>query len=309
VSIPLESYRHCEALARRSGSNFVLAFLTLPRPMRRDMCALYAFMRHTDDLGDAPELPGEQSRGTRKERLLRWRDELAASLQGEPVTSAILPALADVVRRHAISQDYLFEVVDGVIGDLTSRSFRTFEELERYCFQVAGAVGLCCLHVWGLREGDNMTDEDRQRGIACGTAFQLTNILRDLGEDARQGRIYLPVEDLDRFGYPSEALREQSIDPAFRSLMQFEVERAWSFYREAAPLLERLPPEGRRILSTFVEVYSTLLREIERRDYDVFSSRVRLPRWKKASVVLRCLLGGRVTPNVASPDAGPERGS
>ncbi|SFI44037.1 phytoene/squalene synthase family protein [Planctomicrobium piriforme] len=276
-----KSYASCEQIARQSGSSFFLAFRTLPRGMYREMCVLYAFMRRTDDLGDDARVPPEM----RADLLHNWQSELTAALNGEYVPSRILPALADVALRREIPSEYLQEAVRGVQSDLQPHTVETFADLEHYCYQVAGVVGLCCLRIWGYRG-----DEPREPALACGTAFQLTNILRDLREDAQNGRVYLPREDLERFGYSKEDLLAGRYNTPFRELMQFQVERAWTYYDAALPLRHHLSPEGRRIFVNLFDLYRSLLERIERADYDVLSHRIRLSYWKKAEIVLRCLL-------------------
>ncbi|WP_437227675.1 phytoene/squalene synthase family protein [Planctomicrobium sp. SH661] len=275
------SYRFCEQLARRSGSNFFVAFRTLPREMFRQMCVLYAFMRCTDDLGDRTDIPLEE----RQQLLNTWKGELRSALAGQATSNPVLAALVHVSQVRQIPEQYLAEVIDGVSGDLTPRAFEHFHELEHYCYQVAGVVGLCCVQIWGY-PGDPPTASS----IACGTAFQLTNILRDLKEDSLQGRVYLPQSELRNAGLTVEDLQLGRICPAFRDLMQFQVERAWSFYREAAPLESQLSAPGRRIFLAFFDIYSSLLKEIERAKFDVFSERIHLSRFKKGCVALRCLL-------------------
>lgn len=278
-----DSYAYCQALARDTGRNFYFSFLTLPRRMFRDMCVLYAFMRHTDDLGDAHDLdPAERQR-----RLRAWRGELDRALQGDG-NGRILPALADMARRRAIPHEYLHEVIAGVESDLFPRRFATFAELERYCYQVAGAVGLCCIHVWGFQD-----EKATNLAIDCGTAFQLTNILRDLGEDARCGRVYLPEDELSRFDYGPADLRAGVRDERFERLMRFQVDRAWQFYARGAGLYDCLNRPGRSVLSAMLRIYGALLREIERRDFDVFSGRVRLTTSRKLAIACTSLLGLR----------------
>lgn len=245
------------------------------------MCVLYAFMRHTDDLGDQEDLPIDQ----RRDLLKQWRHELKSALAGNACTQPLLPALLDVVQLRNIPEQYLQEVISGVESDLDSGTFTRFADLEKYCYQVAGVVGLCCLKIWGYR-----SEEAVPTAIACGTAFQLTNILRDLREDARRGRVYLPQEDLERFGVTFEQIRSGETTPGFREMMRFQVARAWNFYHEAASLYDDLSPSGQRIFVAFCEVYSSLLNEIERADYDVLTKRVSLARWKKGWIAMRCLL-------------------
>lgn len=282
-----ESFRYCRQLARRTGRNFYFTFLTLPRDLFRDMCALYAFMRHTDDLADSEELSLDQ----RRELLDEWRTALDSTLARGPLDSVIggdhaagriLPALVDVVGRRGVPHEYLREVIAGVESDLSPRSFATFEELAHYCYQVAGAVGLCCIHIWGFRD-----DRALALAVDCGQAFQLTNILRDLGEDARSGRTYLPDCDLQRFGYSAGDLNNRVVNGPFRELMRFQVARARESYVRGSELLTHLDRPGRCILSAMLGIYGGLLDAIERRQYDVFSRRVRLSSPHKLAIAVR----------------------
>ena len=275
------SFAHCGAVAKRAGKNFYYSFLTLPADQRRDMCALYAYMRLCDDIGDdeSVTLPN------RRTALAAWRDEVQRVLAGDATTHLVLPALADVVARRRIPHGPLLDVIDGIESDLSPVAFETFEQLADYCYHVAGAVGICCIHIWGFTG-----DAAIARAIDCGLAFQLTNILRDLGEDARMGRIYLPAEDLRRFGYTAADLQAGTIDDRFRALMAFQVARARDYYCRAAPLFDHLAPSGRPVLAAMRHIYGGLLDAIERRGYDVFRSRIALPKWKKLAIVARCLL-------------------
>jgi 15-cis-phytoene synthase len=193
----------------------------------------------------------------------------------------VFPALAEVVARHRIPHEYLFAVIDGVRDDLDPTGFETFDDLSRYCYHVAGAVGLCCIHVWGFRD-----ERAIERAIDCGMAFQLTNILRDLGEDAGMGRIYLPREDLQRFDYTEHDLAAHCRDERFHRLMRFQVDRTKEYYRRAEELFDYLEPAGKPIYAAMLRIYGGLLAKIERRDYDVFSRRIRLPRWRKLLIAL-----------------------
>jgi phytoene synthase len=277
-----DSYTYCQSLARRTGRNFYFSFLTLPRRLFRDMCVLYAFMRHTDDLGDS----AERSVPERRTALEEWRAALEAALQGEPSSSPILPALADVTLKHGIPSEYLHDVISGVESDLTPRAFPSFPELSQYCYQVAGAVGLCCIHIWGFRG-----EEARARAIDCGLAFQLTNILRDLREDAQMGRVYLPQDELQRFGYTETDLRGGVQDERFRALMQFQVARARQYYASASDLHHHVSAAGRPVFSAMFRIYSTLLNEIEKRNYDVFTHRIRVSSTRKLAIAWTSLFG------------------
>ncbi|MBT5020024.1 phytoene/squalene synthase family protein [bacterium] len=287
------AYRYCVKLARGSGSNFFFAFYSLPKQMFREMCALYAYMRITDDMGDDVSVSPTE----RTENLTVWREKLRASHQGQTVSNPVLVAMVDVAHKRDITLDVLEEVINGVESDLTHVQFQTFDELNSYCYQVAGVVGICCLKVWGC---DFSKSEIQQQAIDCGTAFQLTNILRDLGEDAQRGRLYIPNEEMKRFKLTKDDFSNGVVNESFREFMRFQVERAWSYYRKAIPLLDNVSPTGKPILSGFFQAYSSLMREIEQRDYDVFSSRVRLSKLKKANIVFNSVL--RNSPTVKIPE-------
>ncbi len=281
------SYSYCRRLARRSASSFYYSFWLLPRPERQAMYALYAYLRQTDDWGDSAEPVA-----ARRTALVTWRRSLEQALDGnfdgkfdEQFDDRLWPALADCVRRFEIPTELLFAVIDGVEMDLDRSRYQTFEELTEYCYRVASVVGLACIHIWGFRDPAAL-EPARQ----CGLAFQLTNILRDLKEDVQRDRVYLPQEDLDRFGYTVADLKRGVRDQRFRGLMQFEIERAEALYRQAAGLEQWLEPAGRRIFSAMLATYAALLAEIKRRDGDVFSGRVGLNWWRKLQIASRGLM-------------------
>jgi len=276
---PADSFAQCQQIAKKAG-NFYFSFLTLSRDQFRDMCALYAFMRLTDDLGDDTTRPVEE----RRIALEQWEQSLHAALEQGEFYHAVLPALADVVSRRLIPHEYLFAVIKGVRMDLDCNEFNTFADLQRYCYHVAGAVGLCCIHVWGFRD-----ERAVAAAVNCGLALQLTNILRDLGEDIVDGRVYLPQEDLDRFGYLADDLRVHLRNEEFHALMQFEVARARTYYARAEELFDYLEPAGRPILRAMLDIYEGLLTELEHREYDVFSRRVSLSTWRKSWIALRSI--------------------
>ena len=296
-----DSYEYCRELTQRTAHNFRFSFLALPREKRRAMNALYAFNRITDDLGDEDDVDVE----LRRTRLTAWRESLRFILNcgreidrdEMPGTAEIgtfsehpaHPAIADMVARHHIPSEYLFAVIDGVEMDLSPTEIATFADLERYCYHVAGAVGLCCIHVWGFRHDDRAIP----LAIECGTALQLTNILRDIGEDVDRGRIYLPREDLERFGYSADDLRRRVVNDQFLDLMRFQVARAKVYYERAERLFEYLESPGKPILRAMLDIYGGLLREIERRNFDVFSKRTSIPKWKKLWFAIRAMLFSR----------------
>lgn len=276
------SYRFCADLSRREAKNFYWSFRLLPPARRRAMCALYAFMRHTDDLADEPG-PVDGKRAS----LATWRLNLDAALAGCPDAWPGLPALADTVQTFMIPAKHLHDVIDGVEMDVEPAGFATFDDLYAYCYRVASAVGLCCIHIWGYTSEDGRAEKLAE---ACGIALQLTNILRDVREDAAHGRVYLPADDLARFGVATADLSADLPTPALRELLAFEGRRAAEYYEQAKPLVGLVAAPGRPVLRAIVGIYRALLDEIERRDYNVLSRRVTLPPWKKAAITVRSLL-------------------
>jgi phytoene synthase len=272
------SYAYCERLTRREAGNFYNAFRVLPGAQRQAMCALYAFMRVTDDVSDGPG-----SAENKAASLLQWRAAFDRALAGD-YSHALHAAFHDTVRLHAIPRPYLEAVLDGVAMDLGPVAFQTFADLKVYCYRVASAVGLACLHIWGFA-GERAKDHAENAGLA----FQLTNILRDLGEDAARGRVYLPRDELERFGYDSASLRRGERDDRFRALMRFQVDRARAYYDSAWPLAPLLRPPGRAVFLAMARTYRALLDAIERRDYDVFSRRVSVNKWYKLFLALQVL--------------------
>lgn len=288
-----ESYAYCRRLSRRAHSSFYASFWLLPPTKRRAMHALYAFMRYTDDLGDS-SLPVPQRRAA----LHRWRRLLDDALAGqcdarEPDRTAtsdalgrpLLPALADSVRRFSIPREHLHAVIDGQEMDLEAVRYETFAQLSGYCEKVASAVGLACIHVWGVR-GDAALEPARK----CGIAFQLTNILRDLREDSQRGRVYLPAADLRQCGYSADELAQGVVNDRFRALAALEIARAEQLYRDAAELCPALDRDGRRIFGMMHHTYRQLLETIAGRVDELLRRRVRLSRWQKLRIAARWIL-------------------
>jgi phytoene synthase len=273
-----QSYEYCDLLAQREAGNFYHAFRLLPRAQRRSMSALYAFMRVTDDVADEP---GEVSQ---KRRVLKeWQHQLDRALAGD-CTHPLHPAFHHTVESHAIPRDYFEAVIEGVGMDLEPVRFATFAELYGYCYRVASVVGLACIHIWGFTH-----EKAKEYAEAAGIAFQLTNILRDLGEDAARDRVYLPSEDLARFGYSEEHLRRAERNAPYRALMDFEAQRAREYYNSARPLAELLYPAGRAVFQVMSRTYRGLLDAIAAQDYDVFGRRIGVRRWRKVWWVLQAL--------------------
>ena len=271
-----ESYAHCRAVARRRAKNFFYSFLLLSPPQRDAMCAIYAFMRYCDDLSDEP--------GAEREAIDRWRAALDDALAGRYGPNACWPAFHDAVTRYRIPPRHFHEMIDGVTSDLDPRQPETFDGLYRYCYHVASVVGLTIIYIFGFD-----SPEAPRLAEKCGVAFQLTNILRDIREDAERGRIYLPAEDLDRFGVRGHDLRAESPTPAFLDLMRFEAARARRYYDESLPLLGLVHQRSRRSLWALIEIYSKLLAKIEHSGYDGLARRISLPAAVKAWIVVRAL--------------------
>jgi phytoene synthase len=281
------SYAFCRRTARRSGSSFYPCFLVLGAPKRRAMEALYAFARHTDDLADSAE-----PLDVRRKALRQWRIALDAALAGQPTPAEaggsdtrLLPALIDTLRAFGIPAEHLHAVIEGGEMDLEIEHYETFDQLAAYCHRVASSVGLACLHIWGFHGHEAFAP-----ARSCGLAFQLTNILRDLKEDAARGRVYLPQEDLRRFGYSIHDLRSGRADQRFGRLMEFEIDRVRTLYREAAGLPAYLEPDGQRICRLMIEVYRRLLERIATRPEEVLLRRVRLGPGEKLRIAARWLL-------------------
>ncbi|HEY4838952.1 MAG TPA: squalene synthase HpnC [Candidatus Acidoferrales bacterium] len=274
------SYDECKRVARESASNFYYAFYLLPEQKRRGLCALYAYMRLVDDAADEPGDVASKQRG-----LSRWRALTDAAYAGETSGHAILPAFADTCSRYSIPARYFHDLISGAEMDLTEPSYATFDRLREYCYRVAGTVGLTCIHVFGFR--DQRAPDVAER---LGIAFQLTNILRDLRADYEMGRVYLPQEDLDRFGIRAEELAGP-VSPRVVELMEFEAERAWKFYEEGAEIVGLVERDSRGALFALARTYSSLLAAIEACDFDVFSSRVRLKTSEKFGILVRAQLG------------------
>ena len=270
-----ESYTFCRAVARQRAKNFYYSFVLLPREQRNAMCAIYAFMRYCDDLSDEP--------GASREPLERWRCALTDALGGKFDAYSAWPAFYDTVERYRIPHEYFFQMIEGVMADLEPRRIATFDELYRYCYQVASVVGLCTIHVFGFDSPEALPLAEK-----CGVAFQLTNILRDVCEDAARGRVYLPAEDLERFGVGAEGLCEPS--DALTRLMRFEADRARGYYRESEPLVGMVDKGSRPALRALIGIYSRLLERIAEGGFDV-TRRVSLPAAEKGWIVVRAWMG------------------
>jgi phytoene synthase len=273
-----QSYQYCIKVARTRAKNFYYSFVLLSRQQRKAMCAIYAFMRYCDDLSDEP--------GASRAAVERWRTELEDALEGRFSDHPVWPGFHHTVRRFGIPHEYFRQMIDGITSDLEPRRIETFDELYAYCYRVASVVGLTIIHIFGFDTRSALPLAEK-----CGVAFQLTNILRDIREDAERGRIYIPEEDLRRFGVTEDDLKAGRRDEPFLRLMRFEAARARSYYNESASLLELIHPRSRSSLLALISIYSRLLERIEGKNYDVFTSRVRLSLFEKSWIVVRAMVG------------------
>jgi phytoene synthase len=272
-----DSYAHCRRVARTRARNFYYSFVLLSREQRNAMCAVYAFMRYCDDLSDEP--------GANLAAIEQWRASLDEALAGRCDAHPVLPAFHDTVSRYRIPTHLFHEMIEGVASDLEPRRFETFRQLYLYCYQVASTAGLSTIHILGFDSPEALALAEK-----CGIAFQLTNILRDIREDAERGRIYLPAEDLARFHVTEDDIRGGLRTPEFIDLMDFETARARQYYKESQPLLALVHASGRASLGALISIYSRLLDRIERSNYDVFARRISLPAGEKAWIVVKALL-------------------
>jgi 15-cis-phytoene synthase len=279
------AYSVCRHIARSAAKNFYYGFLVLPAQKRNALCAVYAFMRRADDISDDPGLPFEQ----RRQKLNDWMDGLRRVVEGSKTDDPVLMALADSQKRFNIPLELLEKLVQGTTMDVAEAGARlqyeTFDQLYDYCYHVASVVGLVCIRIFGYRD-------PRAEGLAerTGVAFQLTNILRDVKEDWQMGRVYIPREDLDRFGIDAQVLVNGSAAVLTRPVLAFQAERAREYYRSAEELLPLIDDDSQPALWTLVEIYRRLLERITQRDYDVFSERVRLSTAEKVSVLAKGML-------------------
>jgi 15-cis-phytoene synthase len=275
-------FERCVKITRESSSNFYYAFKLLPDERRRALYATYAFCRFVDDIADDDQVREPAA------LLKRWREELERVYHGNP-TRAISRALADSVRRFSIPRRYFEEIIDGVEMDLTHKRYPTFAELRLYCYRVASAVGLICIEIFGYRNPQARTYAEN-----LGLAFQLTNIIRDVREDASRGRIYLPLEDLERFEVKEDEVLTGLHSGRFERLMEFEARRAQDFYQEAE---RALPAEDRTSLLTAEAmrlIYQALLRRIMKSRYRVMDGKLRLSAPHKILLVGRAWASGRL---------------
>jgi squalene synthase HpnC len=300
-----ESYEHCHDIARASHSNFYYAFFLLPKRKRDALAALYAFMRLIDDVSDEGQDLAAKQRG-----LARWRGALDQAITGQeqvfdgnaavvspaatlPGAEQVLPALVDTMQRYNMPARYLHDLISGAEMDLTVRSYPTFDRLREYCYRVAGTVGLTCTHVFGFRDARALDLAEK-----LGLAFQLTNIIRDVHEDHKLGRVYLPEEDLARYGVSPEDFDRNEATLGMRELLRFETDRAWQLYEEGAAFLGLIDEDSRSALWLLVHTYSALLGRIEALDFAVFGDKIRLSKSEKMVFMAKARFGHHTEENI-----------
>jgi phytoene synthase len=277
-----ESHEYCRRLTRQAARNFYFGLKLLPDQARRDMFALYAWMRLIDDIAD------DADHGSTQDRLAKldvWQRDTHCAAAGETLDGEIWPAFTEMVRRRNVPLRVFDDAIEGQRQDLQPQPMRTFADLHEYCYRVAGTVGLASIYIWGFEGGE----ETEQLSISRGVALQLTNILRDLKEDADRGRVYLPEDELERAGLTLTDL--QSGSPRFADFMRHQIDRAESYYENSAGLESRITPECRATLSTMTEIYHRLLAKIATDPAAVLRRRVSLSIWSKARIAWRANRG------------------
>jgi phytoene synthase len=289
------AYSVCRGITRANAKNFYYAFLVLPKRKRQALCAVYAFMRRCDDIADDPTLSFED----RRQKLDTWLDALHRVQQGQPSDDPILLALNDAQHRYTIPAGLLDDLATGTamdVVDLTTDGrdvstpptptrqlavqYKTFEDLKLYCYRVASVVGLVCIHIFGYR--DPVAEALAEQ---CGLAFQLTNIIRDVKEDAAMGRVYLPEEDLAKFDLTAADLIAAPNAARFRPLLTLEADRAREGYQAGDQLIPYISEDSQPALFVLVNIYRKLLEKIAERQYDVFSGKVSLTVSEKLRVL------------------------
>jgi len=267
-----EAYRSCFEITRKHSRSFFLSSQLLPAEKRRAVRALYAFCRISDDLVDQPQANAMQA-------LSAWVVLVHAS--PPPPDNAVLLAWNDTLNRYAVPRGLPDELLAGIAMDLTVNRYDTFDDLWLYCYRVASVVGLISMRIIGYREGAV------NYAIKLGVALQLTNILRDVGEDVQRGRIYLPREDLERFGLCADDILNGRRDESFRSLMRFEIDRANCLYEAAWPGIALLSPDGQLAIAAAAEIYRGILGKIHQSDYNVYQRRAYVPLARKLLLLWR----------------------
>jgi phytoene synthase len=290
------AYSVCRHITRSAAKNFYYAFLVLPRLKRHALCAVYAFMRRCDDIADDESVP----RRDRYNKLVSLLEELHRVQAGQPTDDPVLLALTDTQRRYEVPSELLDQLALGTMMDVQKSApegqpskntdgivvqYQTFDELTQYCYRVASVVGLVCIRVFGYRDkaAENLAER-------CGLAFQLTNIIRDVKEDAQVGRVYLPEQDLQAFGIAASELCNATDASRFRPLLAMEAERARNYYQSGDQLIALVNEDSQPALWVLVNIYRRLLEKIAQQQYDVFHGKVSLTVTEKVTFLGKGLL-------------------
>ncbi len=289
------AYSVCRGITRKAAKNFYYAFLILPKAKHRALCAVYAFMRRCDDLADDESLPHSE----RRQKLSAWLGSVHNALAGHPTDEPVLLALTDAQRRFGIPVGLLDELAYGTAMDLEEPDedepdessqgsrvrYATFEDLRLYCHRVASVVGLVCIRIFGY--SDPAAEPLAER---CGLAFQLTNIIRDVKEDALAGRVYLPEEDLARFSISSSELANATDAARYAPVLTIEADRAREYYQHSEALIPMIEEDSQPALWVLIAIYRALLEKIAARGYDVFHGKIRLTVREKLTILGRGLI-------------------
>jgi 15-cis-phytoene synthase len=266
---------YVNTVARQSGSNFYMSFFSLPKEKRQAITAVYAFCRHVDDAVDDPNQKDPAG------AVAAWREEIARTFDGQP-SGPLTQSLLQAIERFDLSRVYFDGILDGVAMDLKVTRYATFEALSEYCYHVAGEVGLLCMEIFGYR-----SERLKTYAVTLGKAFQLTNILRDVADDADHGRIYLPQEDLQRFGVEEADVLAKKMTPHFARLMAFEAKRARGLYHDASVLPTAEERPALRAAEIMAAIYEEILSRIERANFHVFGPRIHVPTARKLVLALK----------------------
>jgi phytoene synthase len=275
-----DCYEYCRRLHQRHSKTYYFSTLLFPPETRARVYALYAFMRAADEIVDSPET---DDRGEQFDALQRFEEETFAAVHGEAVSSPILRAFADTVRERKIEAGYIQSFMASMKMDTYISRYETYEDLEEYMYGSAAVVGLMMCRVMGVEN-----DDARPHAEALGAAMQLTNFLRDVREDWQRGRVYLPLEDLERFGYSEEELASNRVNEAFVRLMRFEIERTRTLYGIADQGIGYIPQGRRYPVVVARHLYAAILDHIESAHYDVFNVRAETSLVEKLGVAAAC---------------------
>ena len=274
------AYRHCRDLTKQEAKNFYYGFFLLPEQKQRAIYAVYAFARQCDDIVD-----NESPQSEKTESLASFRQTLDRCLEGSP-EGPLFVALRHTVDTYRIPHQYLHQLIDGVEMDIAVHRYDNFDELRRYCYLVASTVGLICIEIFGY----DGSPSARDHAIDLGITLQLTNILRDIREDAERGRVYIPQDELAAFGYSEDELLRGVTNDSYQRLLAYQVQRARDYYQRGRQLLAYLPRRPRACVGVMAGIYSRILDDIEQRPQEVLRARIGLSTGYKLALAGRELM-------------------